>query len=468
MTFLCAIEAVNLDNLFGDCQDLSTTRGGGLAVLEIAEEVAEKLKCKLIASGSSKGLFDIEGTSAEEVEERVRNAATGGIPRHATVMVAACAKEEAAFARQLAELNARIRWKQMQAPTVVYPRLHGTLVCDIDRVRPAVLRTDLEKKRNQSDFSYGRRKLGREKKANLLQDILSGRAGDFDVVEDLNELSEDDGRFGNLGKKIAVLRFDGNSFGAVAEACDTEARYGLFAETTKQQQREYFRALLGAPEWWTGQETRKPRIEIVVYGGDEVTFITPAWLGWKALTAFYQEARKWPPLKLEKEHVLTYSAGVVFCHCKAPIHAVKQLASELCDQAKDKAKEELKKKGNFAAYQVLESFDSVGEELEGFLSQRYQHTGTRGAFLGLEEMELLERNMDYWHATLSRRKLHATVQGLMRGEGEDLETTIKSLVEYTSGDSARVAGTLRELHAVLGNAAFLHILELWDYARVRV
>src|ERR1019366_2291185 len=100
MTFLCAIEAVNLDNLFGDCQDLSTTRGGGLAVLDIAEEVAEELKCNLIASGSSKGLFDIEGTSAEEVEERVRKTAASGILQHATFMVAACPKEEKAFARQ--------------------------------------------------------------------------------------------------------------------------------------------------------------------------------------------------------------------------------------------------------------------------------------------------------------------------------------------------------------------------------
>lgn len=465
MTFLCAIEAVNLDNLFGDCQDLSTTRGGGLAVLDIAKGVAEKLGCEAIASGSSKGLFNIEGTSAEEVEERVRNAAANGILQHATVMVAACAREEGAFARQLAELNAKTRWCQMQAPSVRYPRLQGTQVCDIDRVRPAVPRGDMEEKRNQSDFTYARRKLGREKKASLLQDILSGRAGDFDMVKDLNELSDDNGRFGNLGKKIAVLRFDGNSFGQIGEKCDTEARYRLFAETTKKQQCDYFRALLAAPECWTGP---KPRIEVVVYGGDEVTFITPAWLGWKALTTFYREARNWKPLKLTEDEALTYSAGVVFCHCKAPIHAVKQLASDLADQAKDKAKDELGAKGNFAAYQVLESFDSVGQDLEGFLGQRYQHTGRRGAFLGLEEMDMVERNMDYWHSTLSKRKLHRAVQDIMNGKGEGLETTIKKLVESTSADPARVAGTLKGLHAILGNAAFLHILELWDYAGVAV
>lgn len=439
-----------------------------MAVLDIAEEVAAKLECKPISSGSSKGLFEIEGASAEEVENKVREKASNEILQHATVMVAACLKVEGAFARQLAELNGRIRWNQMQAPSVVYPPLKGELVCDIDRVRPAVPRNDLAEKRNQSDFTYARRKQGREKKTELLQDLLGPQAGDFDAVEDLNELAEDDGRFGNLGRKLAVLRFDGNNFGQVAEKCDTEARYRLFAKTTKEQQSGYFRTLLAREEWKTASRKRKPLIEIVVYGGDEVTLITPAWLGWKALTTFYQEARKWPPLKLAKDEELTYSAGMVFCHCNAPIHAVKQLASELADQAKDKAREELGAKGNFAAYQVLESFDSVGQELEGFLDQRYQHTGRRGAFLGLKEMEMLERNMDDWHATLSRRKLHATVKNLMKGEGEDLEKTIKLLVESKNTDTTRVAGTLRELHAVLGNAAFLHILELWDYAGVAV
>lgn len=467
MTFLCAIEAVNLDNLFGDCQDLSTTRGGGLSVLDIGKEVADKLHSKPITSGSSKGLFDIKGTSAEEVEERVRKAAASGILRHATVMVAACLKEEGAFVRQVAELNARIRWSQMQAPSVIYPQLHGELVCDIDRVRPGVPRPNLEEKKNQSDFSYGRRTLGREKKARLLQDILPERDGDFDVVEHLQELSDDGKRFGNLGQKLAVLRFDGNDFGKVGTACDTEARYQLFADTTKNQQREFFRALLAPPEWWTEGATKKPRIEIVVYGGDEVTLITPAWLGWKALAVFYKEAKKW---QLDKYVPLTYSAGVVFCHYKAPIHAVKQLASELADQAKDRAKKELGAKGNFAAYQVLESFDSVGEDLEGFLNRRYQHTGARGAFLGLDAIEMLESNMEYWHGTLSRRKLHSAVRDIMGGKAkdEDMAATIQSLVESTGADSARATATLNELYGIVGSAALLHILELWDYAGVTV
>src|ERR1022692_2874333 len=69
MTFLCALEAVNLDNLFGDCQDLSTTRGGGLAVLRIAESVAKDLSARGVSMGSLQGLLLIEGLSASEVEQ---------------------------------------------------------------------------------------------------------------------------------------------------------------------------------------------------------------------------------------------------------------------------------------------------------------------------------------------------------------------------------------------------------------
>lgn len=92
----------------------------------------------------------------------------------------------------------------------------------------------------------------------------------------------------------------------------------------------------------------------MVYGGDEVTFITPAWLGWKALRAFYREAEDWAPVKLVEVEHLTYSAAVVFCHHNAPIHAIKELACELADQAKERALKEFKRKNNFAACQVLE------------------------------------------------------------------------------------------------------------------
>src|ERR1017187_9535256 len=463
MTFLCALEAVNLNNLFGDCEDLSTTRGGGLAVLQIGREVAVRLGAKAVSSGSSQGLLLIEGETAQEVEDRVKEALGdlgsqdhAVVLSHATVIVKACQYHERLFAQEQAELKATIRWSQMRSPTVVYPKLYDTQVCDIDKVRPAVRRQDLVHKQNQSDFTHSRRNYGREQKKALIRTVLGAAAPPtFDVVSEFTEMTSDDGgRHGNLRDKLAVLRFDGNDFGEVGHQCNTPALMNIFAKTTQEQQEGFFRALVSAnPEgWWTAGPVPKVRLEIVVYGGDEVTFVTPAWLGWKALRVFYEQAESWPPFESDKEsRRLTYSGGVVFCHRNAPIHVIRQLASDLADTAKDRAKAERKAKGNFAVYQALESFDAIGEDLNDFINRRYQFNGGRGVYLGLEEIRLLDDTMDYWRATLSRRKLRDLVQGLQTGEDVEVEKRIPKLVEFKSPDSESAVQSVKELHARMGD-----------------
>jgi hypothetical protein len=475
MTFLCALEAVNLDNMFGDCEDLNTTRGGGLAVLEIGAEVAKLLGVEALSSGSSQGLLLVEGNSPANIERMVRaklaELAEANILKHATIMVEACEYDENSFAQQKAGLHSAMRWSQMRSPSVVYPELHGALVCNIDKVRPARPAHDLEEKRYQSDFTRSRRKCGRERKNTLVAKILSG-AGKFDVVSDFAELAADKNRrFGNLADKLAVLRFDGNDFGDIGRRCVTLALTKKFSETTQRQHEDFFRALLStvSHEWWTAHSPPKLRLEIVAYGGDEVTFVTPAWLGWKALRVFYEQAGTWPLFQLpDGEQRLTYGGGLVFCHRNAPIHAIKSLASGLAEHAKDRAKKERGAKGNFAVYQALESFDAIGEDLEDFLARRYRFAEGRGVFLGLDEIKLMDDNMEYWRTTLSRRKLHALAQGLERGDKVDVEQGIAELVESKSPGSDRALEGVNALRSRLGDAALLHILELWDYAGVQL
>jgi hypothetical protein len=472
MTLLGGLEAVNLDNLFGDCQDLSTTRGGGLAVLRIAESVASDLSAQKVSMGSSQGLLLIEGQSASEVEQRVRaSLANSPLLEYATIMVKACEYDAAKFAQQKSDLKTAMRRSQMRSPSVVYPKLYDSQVCDVDKVRPGLERSDLEEKKCQSDFTYDRRKHGRGQKRALLKRILGTDYREFDVVSEFAEMADDQGRYGNLGKKLAVLRFDGNDFGEVGDACVTPELSLKFSQTTQAQQEEFFRKLIdGNPEWWTNDYLPKLRLEIVVYGGDEVTFITPAWLGWKALKAFYDHVQAWPPLELPNQsRQLTYSSGLVFCHEKAPIHAIKKLASGLCDQAKDRAKNEHQTKGNFAVYQALESFDAIGEDLDDFLKRRYQFSDGRGVCLGTEDIALLEDNMNYWRETLSRRRLHALAWAIEGGKPrEDIEKEVRNLVESKSPQSVKAVAEVNALRSRLGDAALLHILELWDYAGVQL
>jgi len=463
MKFLCALEAVNLDTLFSDCQDLSTVRGGGLAVLDIAGAVAAQMRlpdADVITRGASQGFLRIEGTDAAGVEAEVRHALTASDPwlGHATIVVAACPEVPAEFSRQRAELKAKMRWAQMQSPSVVYPTLLAKQVCAIDKVRPA--------RGRHSDFTEGRRNLGRVKKKKLLEDLLTSTG--IEVVQDLEELA--DHQEGNLLLKIAVFRFDGNDFGKLAQDCQSSGDFQKFSLDVQTEQQKFFRRLLldergvVRPEWIT--PAGKMRLEIVVYGGDEVSFITPAELGWKALQVFYECAEEWPPTEpVKPKDPKTYAGGLVFCHHKAPIHAIKKLAGELADWAKEQGKKHRGGKGNDVAYQVLESFDDIGQDLEDFLAERYGSIGHQ-ALLRLPQIRAIQEGIDQWRSHLAKRKLHDLVDRVLSGAAKDLsfDQAARPLLEAKPKSAENILEQLRPLHAELGHALFVHLLELWDYA----
>ncbi len=68
-------------------------------------------------------------------------------------------------------------------------------------------------------------------------------------------------------------------------------------------------------------------------------------------------------------------------------------------------------------------------------------------FLGLEEIALIDDNIDYWRATLSRRKLHALAQGLARGEEVKVEEGIAELVESKSPGSDQALERVKALRS---------------------
>ncbi len=470
MKFLCNLEAMNLDNMFRDCQDLNTIRGGGLSILNIADRVSELLHAEQISAGASQGLLLLESETAEDAEASVRGAlAQVDILKHATIMISVEPYDQTKFKEQRAQLRARNRWRQMQSPSLVYPALKGSCICSVDKVRPGTDRPDLVEKGVQSDFTAERRTLGRAEKKKLLQDILGEDIlKGADVVHDLNELCHGDQGLGNSNDKIAVLCFDGNDFGRIVNQCNQE-QLKIFSTTTRKQQSTFFQELVKGREYqhhgWIGKGTLVPklRLEVLVYGGDEVTFVVPAWLGWEALHCFYKQAEEWDKFL---GRPITYSGGIVFCHHNAPIHAVRDLASGLADQAK--LLRGTNKKGNFAAYQILESFDSVGQALEEHIKERYQHLDAKGILLNHETISLLKENMSYLRSSIARRKLYRLVSGLTRGVApEDWVKARNALLDSVNECAAKKTPlTLEKLQELMGPAAYLHLLELWDYVGV--
>ena len=453
MKLLCAVEAMNLSNLFGDCHDLSATRGGGLAVLKFAQEIAKSLHVAPVFTGASQGLFVLEASSPEEAEALIEaELAKVDFLEHVVISVATEEEDTFDFVAQRARLKARQRWDQMQRPSVVYPRLEELDVCKTDRVRPAHRTAQLP---NESSFTRQRRELGREKKHSLVQELLKEAVpADFGVVNDLTELSKDATR-GNLNEKIALIRMDGNGFGNVAQACENKEALRRFSEEVRLQQEGFIRHLVATnPDvgWWT--QERKLRLEIVIYGGDEVMLIVPAWAGWKALRCFYDVL---PSGR-------TYSGGIVFCHHNSPIHAIKDLSSDLADIAKKS-----KPKDNKVACQVLETFDSIGEDAADYFKRRYAFAPASkpdAHLWTLDSIVLVDENMSLWRATMAKRKLHKAVALLLEQgtiKRKELEEEVAGLFESLGDSRAPGRVALQKLVDTHGDAAFVHVLDLWDY-----
>src|SRR5439155_23707913 len=138
--------------------------------------------------------------------------------------------------------------------------------------------------------------------------------------------------------------------------CPTPDLLSSFDHTVKNYRRQALTALLHSmhtpqeKDLWTSPRGYY-RLETLLWGGDELIWVVPAWQGWKILSLFYRQSTNWN----FAAQPLTHAAGMVFCHHNAPIHSITALAKTLAEVAKEKSRDQ-----NLFAYLVLESFDHVG------------------------------------------------------------------------------------------------------------
>lgn len=195
------------------------------------------------------------------------------------------------------------------------------------------------------------------------------------------------------------------------------------------------------------------RLETLLWGGDEIIWVVPAWQGWWMVNEFYSQA---------KEHIkhnnepLFHAAGLVFCHHDAPIHRIDSLARALADQF---AKADRKK--NLIAYQILESFDHAGTELTSY---RMECMGKLGE---LEQLLIDAEKMGDIKAYISqlkndpdfaKRKVYQILEAYSVGETQKADQYITKLPESSTEP-------LEKLEQIFGgdNVHWLHLMDLWDY-----
>jgi CRISPR/Cas system-associated protein Cas10 (large subunit of type III CRISPR-Cas system) len=333
--------------------------------------------------------------------------------------------------------------------------------CSTDLVRPQSL---LEKRFGKdgeriSESVFQRRAYGKMNKQGFYEEE-TGISALANFVSDLGGLSDDKSQ-GNLHHKLAVLYLDGNGFGALQTACKTPEELKKFDTDIKGKRRDFLKALfeekiLKENGWKTG--IGEIRLEILLWGGDEMILVVPAWKGWETLDFFYRKASEWHI----GEKALHHAGGLVFCHHKANIHRITALAKELAELAKHDRSRSL-----FLS-KALESFDHIGDKAESFFAKSARPvTGEvdyRPFVLdGLNMPEIAEKVATLKRNEFPRSKFYQYLKELHTGKQSEARETILTAVNESNAHE-----TVEALTGLLNGEAmcWLHIAELWDYIPV--
>jgi hypothetical protein len=366
---------------------------------------------------------------------------------------------------KLRHLEAHARLSQMRAPKFTIPVIapDANTACDMDLVGPA--RRNKPGSLALSESVKARR--GRGKRFRW----AAGPDGDTAAVRTFEEMTtyETGGGIRTNGRwngRLAVISIDGRHFGQIRSAlCKYVSDLEWFTSELVKRQDEFrkklaeswvkkngdtdfarYMFLYSPPVASTGAkpdeaqrierlrqiygdyEEPRLRLQRVITAGDDAVYLMPAWLAWEFLRIFFKSEWKLSPNTKGQEKALvecqekglvsngalTFRAGVVICHAKAPIHPIRELAHKL---ESDVAAEDGKTLVNPIAYEVLKSFDFVGAGLNEYRERKRACLEPHEALIDGQEIANLECRLRElkekassgeiktplrWHETLAR------------------------------------------------------------------
>ncbi|HIP83251.1 MAG TPA: hypothetical protein EYH19_06720 [Desulfocapsa sulfexigens] len=473
------MEGVNLNNYVYDTQRLSVIRGGGLLLLNGVTELQKAMKDKGtiltdISTGASSGLFSFsvaDDAGAVKVKEEAEEFFYDHKElRHATFVVDVLPYDEEFKLIRESSL-ALNRWQQMQSLSLKVPENDSTKgVCEHDFIRPAdPVETGPKKKTKEnkeagtriSTSAFLRHEYGRKQKQNYYKDYTKGIVNPPEFTNNFEELSANK-EMGDLHHKIAFFYADGNGFGKLQfDTCLKEDEQKAFDIAIKAYRVELLTKIINAcTDLLKNPKKDKLQFETLLWGGDELIFVVPAWQGWWLAEKFFEYTRNWNFL----ENNLTHGASLIFCHHNSPIHRIRDLAVTLAELAKKKSR-----KQNLLAYQVLESFDHLGTSPDEY-RKKLCPPGIDGDDLIIDGDSLAGVRQAFItiRDRFPRRQLHAIIRNLhgtsvdgQREVLEDAEKMCKEIFAISESD-------IHILQSCFGSGAlfWFHLAELWDYVGV--
>ena len=410
------------------------------------------------------------------------------------------AGEKEAYQEDRERLAALVRWRQMCSPTVAFPSVKfepvtvendgketKRRVCELDYVRPAAQCSEdwiNGRKRAVSDSSYSRYQYGFWGKSDQWYEDVTGLKGLPLFTHHFQELAEkysgDEDPNPNIEGKLAVIYLDGNHFGRLqGEHCKTPSDQMAFDRKLREEYQAgalcyLLEKIRNDPAWIAeitvdenhpfpecrnGDTIEKIRLETLLWGGDELIWVAPAWRGWWLLGEFFRlveggfDGKPWS----FRGNPLTFAAGLVFCHNTAPIYRIKELAHQLAEIVKSTSREK-----NMAAYQVLESFDMAGPDL-GALRSRRRPDVVREEEMLIEGEKMLDIGKYFQEVKdrVPKRALYRAVQCLY-SDPKEVARRIEALDAELDPGARDCLECLKACFSE-GHGMWLHLLELWDY-----
>lgn len=115
------------------------------------------------------------------------------------------------------------------------------------------------------------------------------------------------------------------------------------------------------------------RFETLLWGGEELLFVMPAWLGLAFAQGFFDCVKDWkvPEGIQHAGKPLTFSAGLVFCHHKTPIRQAKQVAKLLAEAGKDVLGSDMSAQKNVINIEMFESIAMPDADVSGYRKKLY-------------------------------------------------------------------------------------------------
>jgi hypothetical protein len=530
-SYLLRVEGTNMDHVIDDTGQLSVRRGASIFLRQAVHEFIPKLLKNewgmydqgIISTGASVGIYRLSLTPTQREKLEQGLIATLGneqpLIHHFTftVILQPLGDDTEAFREAHHQAEAESRFQQLRTLSLALTDIGDStrrrtdgFSCEWEGVRPA--RNQVTRKEAGKTKSYGLAKSVYER-YNYGQDQKHGfikkEAGkSYRYVYDLEELSsiplkkrDPEGRwerFRSLNRKIALIYLDGNHFGRRREAClstnNPENALKEFDGAIIENRKSFLNKLFNEFDerfFFINDENDKGeqrcRFELLQWGGDEMLFVVPAWLGFAALQCFFETEFN------HNEERLSHAGGLLFCPHNIPIARAQRLVKELAEAAKKTTREE-----DSYHYLVLESIDYPTQPLDEFHETRYGALGRlllpagpvagwRYHLVGLERFKRkLPRSQVYSHLyKLLTMPLGSCDRAEQNNEfGKTLGEIDKALKEYDldhapweamfpAYDGDRLRGTnlsldnKDKLFATLENAErlwqWLHLLELWDY-----